>query len=458
MEGPGQFPGAAAQIDRSGKAFSSEEIDQIEKGGAAFVPESMVLLGVPHGMGFNTGGGRATGECVAGSRAPRENEKNNPTNRVKGLWVCGRIRIRVKPPQEVNLPGDSTSMIPVRGYAAHQANAPLSPYAFQRRDVGPHDVLIDIQYCGICHSDIHQARDEWGGSVFPMVPGHEIAGVVSKVGARVSRYKVGDKVGVGCFVDSCRDCKNCKDGLEQYCQRGMIATYNGVEKDGKTPTQGGYSTQIVVDENYVLRMPENLPLDKAAPLLCAGITLYSPLKHWRAGPGKKVAIVGMGGLGHMGVKIAHALGAEVTVLSHSLKKQEDGKRMGANHFHATSDPQTFEKLQGQFDLIVNTVSADLDLNPYLSLLARDGTLVVVGIPEKDAPISAFNLIGGRRSLAGSLIGGIRETQEMLDFCSKHGIACEIELTPVQKINEAYDRVVKSDVRYRFVIDMKSLEE
>jgi uncharacterized zinc-type alcohol dehydrogenase-like protein len=348
-------------------------------------------------------------------------------------------------------------MIQVRGYAAPKAKASLEPHSFQRREPGDHDVLIDIQYCGICHSDIHQARDEWGGSIFPMVPGHEIAGVVSRVGSKATRYKVGDKVGVGCFVDSCRDCKSCSEGLEQYCEHGMTLTYNGLEKDGKTPTQGGYSTQIVVDENYVLRIPPNLPLDRAAPLLCAGITLYSPLRHWNAGPGKKVAIIGLGGLGHMGVKIASALGAEVTVLSHSLQKQEDGKRMGAKHFHATSDPKTFETLKGSFDLIVNTVSVPMDWSRYLNLLKRDGTMVVVGVPEKPVELGPFPLIAGRRSLAGSLIGGIQETQEMLDFCGKNGISCDIELIPVQKVNEAYERVVKSDVRYRFVIDMKSLK-
>jgi uncharacterized zinc-type alcohol dehydrogenase-like protein len=347
-------------------------------------------------------------------------------------------------------------MIQAKGYAASKSKAPLGPFSLTRREPGEHDVLIDIQFCGICHSDIHQARAEWGDAIFPMVPGHEIAGVVSRVGSKVTRYKAGDRVGVGCFVDSCRQCDPCKRGLEQYCLGGAIFTYNGLERDGKTPTYGGYSDKIVVDENYCLRIPKNLPLDAAAPLLCAGITLYSPLKHWNAGPGKKVAIIGLGGLGHMGVKIAHALGAEVTVLSHSLKKQEDGKRLGADHFYATSDPGTFKKHQGYFDLIICTVSAQMDWNEYLSLLRLDGSMVVVGIPEKQVPIGPFSLIGGRRSLAGSLIGGIKETQEMLDFCGKHNITCDIELIPAQKINEAYERVVKSDVRYRFVIDIASL--
>jgi uncharacterized zinc-type alcohol dehydrogenase-like protein len=344
----------------------------------------------------------------------------------------------------------------VKGYAANAAKAPLAPFSFERRETREHDVAIDIQYCGICHSDIHQARDEWGGSIFPMVPGHEIAGVVTAVGGKVTKYEVGDKVGVGCFVNSCRHCVACQKGLEQYCKEGLVFTYNGQEHDG-TPTFGGYSEKIVVKEDYVLRMPENLPLDAAAPLLCAGITLYSPLMHWQAGPGKKVAIVGLGGLGHMGVKLAHALGAEVTVLSQSLKKQADGKRLGADHFYATSDAETFTKLQSHFDLIINTVSAGIDWNQYTNLLKIDGTLVVVGIPDKDVPVSAMPLVMGRRGIAGSLIGGIQETQEMLDFCGRHNVACDVEVIPIQKVNEAYERVLKSDVRYRFVIDMASLK-
>jgi uncharacterized zinc-type alcohol dehydrogenase-like protein len=346
-----------------------------------------------------------------------------------------------------------------KGYAAPNAKTPLAPYAFERREPREHDVVIDIKYCGICHSDIHQTRDEWSEyqeeSIFPMVPGHEVTGVVAAVGGKVTKYKVGDKVGVGVFVDSCRTCPECKRGLEQYCTVLTVWTYNARDAQG-TPTYGGYSDKIVVDENYVLRIPDNLPLDACAPLLCAGITLYSPLKHWNAGPGKKVAIVGLGGLGHMGVKLAHALGAEVTVLSQSLKKQADGKRLGADHFYATSDPETFTKLKGHFDLIVNTVSAPLNWADYMNLLRTDGSMVIVGLPEKDIPISAFALTAGRHSLAGSQVGGIRETQEMLDFCGKHGVASEIEVVPVQKINEAYERVLKSDVRYRFVIDMATL--
>jgi alcohol dehydrogenase (NADP+) len=350
-------------------------------------------------------------------------------------------------------------MSKTKGYAAANSKTALAPFTFERREPGEHDVVIDIKYCGICHSDIHQARDQWSDyqeeCIFPMVPGHEIAGVVSAVGNKVTKFKTGDKVGVGCFVDSCRTCPECKSGLEQYCTVKTVWTYNARDNENQ-PTFGGYSDRIVVDENYILRMPTNLPLEACAPLLCAGITLYSPLKHWHAGPGKKVAIVGLGGLGHMGVKLAHALGAEVTVLSQSLKKQADGKRLGADHYYATSDPETFTKLKGTFDLIINTVSAQIDWNEYLNLLKVDGTMVIVGLPDKDIPLGAFALTAGRRSLAGSQIGGIGETQEMLDFCAKHGVACDIELISMQKVNEAFERVLKSDVRYRFVIDMATL--
>ena len=351
---------------------------------------------------------------------------------------------------------DDVPMIKAKGYAAAAVKAPLTPYAFERRDPREHDVAIDVQFCGVCHSDIHQARNEWGGSIFPMVPGHEIAGVVTAVGAKVTKYRAGDCVGVGCLVESCRGCSSCEQGLEQYCLQGGTPTYNGLERDGKTPTLGGYSNKIVVDENFVLKMPKNLPLAEAAPLLCAGITLYSPLRHWKAGPGKKVAIVGLGGLGHMGVKLAHAMGADVTVLSQTLKKKEDALRLGADHFHATAEADTFVRLKGTFDLIINTVSAEIDWNQYLSLLKLDGSMVVVGVPSKPNPVHSFSLIMGRRSLAGSGIGGIKETQEMLDFCGQHGITCDVEMIPMQKINEAYERVLKSDVRYRFVIDMATL--
>jgi uncharacterized zinc-type alcohol dehydrogenase-like protein len=321
----------------------------------------------------------------------------------------------------------------------------------ERRDLGPKDVLIKIAFAGICHSDIHTARNEWGKAHFPLVTGHEIAGTVQEVGSEARKHAVGDRVGVGCMVDSCRECENCRAGEEQYCLKGNIGTYNSKGKDGRW-TDGGYSTHIVVDEDFVLGIPEGIELDEAAPLLCAGITLYSPLNHWHAGPGKKVAIVGMGGLGHMGVKIAHAMGAEVTVLSQSLSKQDDGERFGADHYHATSDEETFKKLAGSFDLIVNTVSATLPMQKYLSLLKVDGTLVSVGAPPEPLEVPAFALIGGRRSWAGSMIGGIRETQEMLDFCSEHGIGAEIETISGEQIDEAWDRVVDSDVRYRFVID------
>jgi uncharacterized zinc-type alcohol dehydrogenase-like protein len=347
-------------------------------------------------------------------------------------------------------------MISVKGYAAQESKGPLTPYSFNRRDVGTHDVLVDICYCGICHSDIHQVRGEWGASEFPMVPGHEIIGIVSQVGSGVTGFKKGDCVGVGCFVESCQTCENCQEHLEQYCSGKLTLTYNDRTRDGNEVTQGGYSTKIVVDERYLFRIPENLPRDAAAPLLCAGITLYSPLKHWKAGPGKRVAIVGLGGLGHMGIKFAHALGAEVTVLSHSMSKETDAKRLGANYFYSTAEPKTFEQLANYFDLIICTVSAKLDWNQYLTLLKRDATMVVIGVPEEEVPVNASSLIWGRKRLAGSLIGGTKETQEMLDFCGKNNIVSDIELIPIQQVNEAYERVLKSDVRYRFVIDMASL--
>jgi uncharacterized zinc-type alcohol dehydrogenase-like protein len=342
-------------------------------------------------------------------------------------------------------------------YAAAAAKAPLAPWSLERREPKPHDVMIEIKYCGICHTDVHQVRDEWGGAEFPMVPGHEIVGIVSAVGAHVTKFKPGDKVGVGCLVDSCRECEPCRADLEQYCLNGCTFTYNSREQDKVTPTQGGYSERIVVDENYVLRIPDNLPLDAAAPLLCAGITLYSPLRHWGAGPGKQVAILGLGGLGHMGVKIAHAMGAEVTVLSHSNRKRDDAKRLGADAFMAMADKEAFKTLSGRFDLIVCTAGVGVDWNAYFGLLKLDGTMVVVGVPAEMVPVSAMALVGMRRSLAGSMIGGIKETQEMLDFCGAHDIAADIELIPIQEVNEALDRVVKSDVRYRFVIDMASLK-
>jgi alcohol dehydrogenase (NADP+) len=346
-------------------------------------------------------------------------------------------------------------MTTVVAYAAPSAEAPLERTTIERRTVGEFDVLIDIKFAGICHSDIHQARDGWGGAIFPMVPGHEIAGIVTEAGSGVTKFAVGDRVGVGCMVDSCRECDNCKAGLEQYCVKGNVGTYNALDKNGDA-TYGGYSSHIVVDENYTLRIPDGLALDEAAPLLCAGITTYSPLKRWNAGPGKKVAVLGMGGLGHMGVKIAHALGAEVTVLSQSLRKREDGLKIGADHYYATSDPKTFQELAGTFDIILSTVSAPLDFGAYLSLLRTDGTLVNVGAPEEPVSVDLFSLIGGRKSLSGSGIGGIQETQEMLDFCAEHGFGAEIELIGAAEINEAYERVLNSDVRYRFVIDAATI--
>ncbi|MGS2590052.1 NAD(P)-dependent alcohol dehydrogenase [Streptomyces hebeiensis] len=346
-------------------------------------------------------------------------------------------------------------MSTVAAYAAPAAKAPLERTTIERRPVGESDILIDIKFAGICHSDIHQAREGWGEAIFPMVPGHEIAGVVTEVGAGVTKYTVGDRVGVGCFVDSCRECEYCRQGLEQYCAKGNTATYNALDKNGE-PTYGGYSTHVVVDENYAVRIPDSLSLDVAAPLLCAGITTYSPLRHWNAGPGKKVAVVGMGGLGHMGVKIAHAMGAEVTVLSQSLRKREDGLKLGADHYYATSDPKTFEELAGTFDIILSTVSAPLDFAAYLSLLKTDGALVNVGAPEEPVSLNLFALLGGRKTLAGSMIGGIAETQEMLDFCAEHGFGAEIELIRADQINEAYERVLSSDVRYRFVIDTATI--
>ena len=339
----------------------------------------------------------------------------------------------------------------VKAYAAPSATEALVPTTIERRDVGPRDVRIDIKFAGICHSDIHTARSEWGPTTYPIVVGHEIAGIVAEVGAEVTGYAVGDRVGVGCMVDSCGECRYCTAGEEQFCAKGNIGTYGSVDKQGR-PTQGGYAQSIVVTERFVVRIPDGLELDVAAPLLCAGITTYSPLHHWQAGPGKRVAVVGLGGLGHVAVKIAHAMGAEVTVLSQSLKKQEDGLRLGADAYYATSDPDTFTQLADRFDLIINTVSAVIDLDDYLSLLAVDGTMVNVGAPEKPLSLQVFSLIMKRRSFAGSPIGGIRETQEMLDFCAEHGIGAEIERISADQINEAYERVVNSDVRYRFVID------
>jgi len=348
-------------------------------------------------------------------------------------------------------------MLHTPAYAAKAAKAPIEPYEIIRREPGAHDVLIDILYCGICHSDIHQARDEWGGSIFPMVPGHEIVGTVVRTGGHVTKWKVGDTVGVGCFIDSCRECEACREGEEQFCEEGMSVTYNGYERDGKTPTYGGYSTRITVNEDYVLRIPSGMPLERVAPLLCAGITTYSPLKHFGVKPGDEVAILGLGGLGHMGVKIAKAMGARVTVLSHSPGKRDDALALGADDFVVTSNENSFRENEKRFNFILDTVSAMHDYNAYLGLLKRDSTMVLVGIPEP-IPLSAAPLVMQRRHLSGSLIGGIRETQEMLDFCAEHAVLSDVEVIPVQQVNEAYERVLKSDVHYRFVIDIASLRE
>ncbi|GAA2147848.1 NAD(P)-dependent alcohol dehydrogenase [Glycomyces algeriensis] len=343
----------------------------------------------------------------------------------------------------------------VTAWAAPSATEPLVKTTIERRELGPHDVLIEIKYAGVCHSDIHTVRGDWGPKQYPLAPGHEIVGFVTEVGAEVVKHAVGDRVGVGCMVRSCRECEQCLKGNEQYCLKGFVDTYGSVDADG-TITQGGYTTHIVVDDHFVLRIPEAIPFEAAAPLLCAGITTYSPLRHWNAGPGKKVAVIGMGGLGHMAVKFAHALGAEVTVVSQSLKKQEDGLRLGADHYYATSDPATFETLSGTFDLIIHTVSARVDFDAYLQLLKVDGALVNVGAPAEPLSVAVFPLLLGRFSIAGSAIGGIAETQEMLDFCAEHGIASDVEVIAADQINEAYERVLASDVRYRFVIDTDTM--
>jgi uncharacterized zinc-type alcohol dehydrogenase-like protein len=343
-----------------------------------------------------------------------------------------------------------------RAYAAMAAKTELVPYEFDRREVGPNDVALDIAYAGICHSDIHQVREEWGPAIFPMVPGHEIAGTVTKVGSTVTKFKVGDLIGVGVFVDSCRKCDNCKAGLQQYCAESMTGTYNGYERDGKTVAMGGYSNYFVINEDYAVTIPANLPLEGVAPLLCAGITLYSPIKHWNVGPGKKVAVMGLGGLGHMGVKFAVAMGAEVTVLSHSPSKEEDALAMGAHHFVSTKDEKVFVDLEKKFDVILNTISAEIDINLYLNLLKLDGTLVVIGLPGKPYAVHVGSLLNGRRSIGGSMIGGIPELQEMLNFCGEHRITSDVEVIKADYINEAYTRTIASDVKYRFVIDAATI--
>jgi uncharacterized zinc-type alcohol dehydrogenase-like protein len=343
-----------------------------------------------------------------------------------------------------------------RAYAAMSAGSPLIPFSFDRRDVGDHDVALKVSYSGICHSDIHQVAEDWGPSMFPMVPGHEIAGIVTSVGRKVTKFKVGDPIGVGVFIDSCRTCSNCTAGLQQYCSKGMIGTYNAMEADGKTVAMGGYSDFFVINEDYALKIPTNLDLRGVAPLLCAGITLYSPIKHWKTSPGMQVAVMGLGGLGHMGVKFAVAMGAEVTVLSHSPSKEADALAMGAHAFIATSKPDNFKSIQKKFDLILNTISAEIVIDDYLKLLKLDGTLVVVGIPAQPYKINVRNLLSGRRSIAGTMIGGLPEIQEMLDFCGEHNILSDVEVIDANYINEAYVRTVASDVKYRFVIDAATI--
>ena len=349
--------------------------------------------------------------------------------------------------------------IATRGFATNGPEAKFGPFEFVRREVGPHDVLIDIAYCGICHSDIHQAKAEWEPmvpSIFPMVPGHEIVGRISQVGTEVTKFKKGDFAGIGCFVDSCRVCPACTGGIEQYCIKGSAQTYNSTEMDRETPTYGGYSKHYVIDEKYALKVNATGDLSGIAPLLCAGITTYSPLKRWGTGPGKKVAIAGLGGLGHMGVKIAAAMGAEVTVLSTSPSKEKDAQALGAHKFLVTKDEEAVKAAAGSFDIILDTISAQHDYNFYLSLLGLEGVMIVVGVPTEPIPLNAFSLIGGNKAIAGSLIGGIPETQEMLDFCAEHNIVADVEVIDPSRIEEAYDRTVKSDVRYRFVIDMDSV--
>ncbi|RDC64707.1 NAD(P)-dependent alcohol dehydrogenase [Adhaeribacter pallidiroseus] len=347
-------------------------------------------------------------------------------------------------------------MMPTKGYAVQDATEPLGPFSFERREVGEHDVLISILYCGVCHSDVHQVRNEWGGSIYPMVPGHEIVGRISKVGSQVTKFKEGDLAGVGCFVDSCRTCHSCKEGLEQYCEVHTASTYNGLEMDRKTPTYGGYSNQIVVDENYTLKVSEKLDLSRVAPLLCAGITTYSPLRQWKVGAGHKLGVVGLGGLGHMAVKLGASMGAEVTVLSTSPSKEADAKELGAHKFAVTRNPEHLKEYTNYFDFILDTVSAPHDLNLYLSLLRRDGTMILVGAPPEPAPVAGFSLISRRKRLVGSMIGGIPETQEMLDYCAENNIMSDVEVIPMAQINEAYERMLRSDVKYRFVIDMATL--
>lgn len=347
-------------------------------------------------------------------------------------------------------------MTSVKAYAAQAADQPLAPYTFDRREPGVDDVEIKILFCGVCHSDIHTARNEWGGTVYPSVPGHEIVGKVTRVGANVTKFKEGDTVGVGCFVDSCMHCSNCEQDLEQYCENGHTQTYNSLSQDKQYTTLGGYSSHIVVTQHFVLSVSDKLPLEKVAPLLCAGITTYSPLRHWGVKAGDKVAVVGLGGLGHMAVKLAASMGAEVTMLSRSPKKEKDANELGAHHFALTTNPDTMKELANSFNFIIDTVSAPHDYNEYLALLNTDGVMVLLGAPPEPTPVGAFPFIMGRRSLVGSLVGGIKETQEMLDYCAEHNITSDVEVINIDQINEAYERTLAGDVHYRFVIDMATL--
>lgn len=347
-------------------------------------------------------------------------------------------------------------MSSVKAYAAQSATTPLAPSNIERRSLRPFDVEIEIIYCGVCHSDLHTVRNEWGNTIYPVVPGHEIVGRVSATGENVTKFKTGDFAGVGCLVDSCRKCDNCNRGLEQYCSNGSVGTYNGKDREDGTITFGGYSKQIIVHEDFVLHISDKQPLEAIAPLLCAGITTYSPLRHWKVGKGDKVGVVGLGGLGHMGVKLAASMGAEVTMLSHSPSKEADAKRLGAHKFILTSDKTQLKNVNKYFDFILDTVSAEHDYNVYLSMLNTNGIMVCVGAPPAPAKIPIFNLIGGRKSIAGSLIGGLPETQEMLDYCAAHNIVSDVEVIKISDINEAYERMLKGDVKYRFVIDMASL--
>jgi len=376
------------------------------------------------------------------------------------MLSSNRVGTHAKNQKEIPLSKSSVAApatLKTIGYGANSAQSPLAPFSFERREPGPRDIQIEILYCGVCHSDLHTVRNEWQNTIYPCVPGHEIVGRVTAVGNQVKTFKAGDVAAVGCMVDSCRSCASCRDGLEQYCEVGFVGTYNGEDKHLGGVTYGGYSDKIVVDQDFVLRVPANLDLAATSPLLCAGITTYSPLRHWKVGKGQRVGIVGLGGLGHMGIKLAHAMGAEVVLFTTSPNKKEDAQRLGANEVVVSKNQNEMERQLNRFDFILDTVSAPHNVDAFLQLLKRDGTLCMVGASPEPFPVPVFSLIMKRRQFAGSLIGGIAETQEMLDFCGKHGITSDIELIPIQQINQAYERMLKSDVKYRFVIDMASLK-